>query len=132
MEATVTVCHRESVQNGTERLEVGKEAETSARLCQYHRKQCLTWESTAFSGLLCSAQCLFCSSFTYSIVVSAHSNTMLQNWGFLGTRYLVAVGSHLGSRMSMSLLKHPMAKRNYQSFFPSSIFCTLKIFPDHE
>lgn len=55
MEATDTMCHRESVWNSKERLEEVIKAETSARLCQYHRNQCLTWESTAFSRLLCSA-----------------------------------------------------------------------------
>lgn len=64
------MCHRESVQNSKERLEVGKEAETSARLCQYYRKQYLTWESTAFSGVLHSA--LFCTVLVLLIIHVQH------------------------------------------------------------
>lgn len=50
-----TMCHRESVRDCKEGLEEGKEAETSARLWQYHRKQYLGKHNVFRTALVCRA-----------------------------------------------------------------------------
>lgn len=106
--ATATpMCHRETVQDSKEGLDVGKEAETSARMWQYCRQQCLTWGSATFSGLPCSVECLFCPSFICSIMVLAHNSTVLQEWGFLGTEVFCPSWKTMWEQNDDSLLKRP-------------------------
>lgn len=82
-----TTCHRES-----ETVKKGWRWGKKLKPLQYcgSTTESSTWGSTAFSGLPCSAKCLFCPSFMCSIVVSAHSSTVLQKWGFFRYRGILS------------------------------------------